>query len=144
MIYTSRCQEHGNKNCILQDVITCPVCAMRVVTYGKNNYLSGNKFIYLPWSIPVHLTHELISLMCCLWIVSSKPEGMIPERGILVFAEIQPQSPLLFDVSISWAASSSGFLCLELTVICMSISCPLLHDCVTFFLPIFHSEKTRS
>lgn len=57
---------------------------MRVVTYGKNNYLSENKFIYLPWSMPVHLTHELISLMCYLWIVSSELEGMIPEKGILV------------------------------------------------------------
>lgn len=84
MIYVSPCQQHGNKNCILQDVITCPVYAMKAVTHGKNNYLSGNKFIYLPWSIPVHLTHELISLIRCLWIVSSEPEGMIPEKEILV------------------------------------------------------------
>lgn len=57
---------------------------MRAVTHGKNNYLSGNKFIYLPWNIPVYLTHELISLICYPWIVSSEPEGMIPEKGILV------------------------------------------------------------
>lgn len=30
------------------------------------------------------LSYELISLICYLWIVSSEPEGMIPEKGILV------------------------------------------------------------
>lgn len=50
MSYVSLRQEYRNKNCILWDVITCPVYAMRAGTHGKNNFLSGNKFIYLPSS----------------------------------------------------------------------------------------------
>ena len=116
---------------------------MRAVTHGKNNCLSGNKFIYLPWSIPFHLTHELISLICYLCIVSNEPEGMIPEKGILVWAEIQPYSPFLFDVHTFWVSSlSSGIFYTELAVIYMSISCLMPH--VKILLPVFLSKGKQS
>lgn len=94
---------------------------------------------------PVHLIYELISLMPYVWIVSSEPAKMIPEMGILVLAKIQPYSPFLFDMHISWVSfCSSRILYTELTIIYMSISCPMPHHYVKIFLPVFLSKGKQN
>lgn len=56
--YISSCQENGNKNHILLEVITCVFMLLEGMTFCKNNYFTVNKFICLPWSISVNLAFE--------------------------------------------------------------------------------------
>lgn len=123
--YISSCQENGNKNHIFLNVMTCLFMLWERMTFYKNNYFTGNKFICLPWSISFNLAFEQwTTFTSCL--VSSSTDHNRKGEDIPFCHEVQITSPLfLYLMSVNELLFSLTVQCSNKSNIAVS-ALPLL------------------
>lgn len=137
MSYIFQCQEQGNKNCISQDVITCPVYAIRLVTHGKNNYLrETNLFTCLRAALFILLRNLSRSQAVRELSVVSQREGVLQRDTVK--AKTKPFCPFhlmcaLLGLSVPWGPSCQASCYLS---VCFLPSC-LMTQKMFFFLASF-------